>query len=180
MTCTTLLDSGDEGLSANLVCLYTGTLMLVWSQWIGGAHQPVFATFLWHWRFQTSQQIRQQGCVTHSVDQSPHPGSWRPCADDLSLCTGTSRNPGTRWHLRVLQVWKAVAPSGIGIAVGMYVAPKFTIPRVLGSIIEQVWLQLHPNSHGRLMVVVASGLVLGEGTAASFTAVIQAFRAHPS
>ncbi|KAK9866588.1 hypothetical protein WJX84_002121 [Apatococcus fuscideae] len=94
--------------------------------------------------------------------------------------SGTSRNPGTRWHLRVLQVWKAVAPSGIGIAVGMYVAPKFTIPRVLGSIIEQVWLQLHPNSHGRLMVVVASGLVLGEGTAASFTAVIQAFRAHPS
>ncbi len=73
-----------------------------------------------------------------------------------------------------------MAPSGIGIAVGMYVAPKYTIPRVLGSIIEQVWLASHPDSHARLMVVVASGLVLGEGTAASLTAVIQAFRVHPS
>ena len=98
----------------------------------------------------------------------------------IPLSTGGPRCTASKWRSRSTQIWRAIAPSGIGIAVGMYVAPKYTIPRVIGSIIEQVWLALHPDSHGRLMVVVASGLVLGEGTAASVTAVIQAFRVHPS
>lgn len=68
-------------------------------------------------------------------------------------------------------------PSGIGFAVGMYVAPKWTIPRVIGSLIEQGWLWCRPGSHASLMVVVASGLVLGEGTASIFTAVFTAVRA---
>ena len=68
-------------------------------------------------------------------------------------------------------------PSGIGFAVGMYVAPKWTIPRVIGSLIEQGWLWWRPNSHAGLMVVVASGLVLGEGTASIFTAVFTAVQA---
>lgn len=68
-------------------------------------------------------------------------------------------------------------PSGIGFAVGMYVAPKWTIPRVIGSLIEQAWLWWRPGSHASLMVVVASGLVLGEGTASIFTAVLTAIRA---
>lgn len=90
------------------------------------------------------------------------------------------RSAGAKWKSRAVQLWKTAAPSGIGIAVGMYVSPKYTIPRVLGSIIEQTWLAINPNSHSSLMVVVASGLVLGEGTAASVTAVIQAFRTHSS
>lgn len=90
------------------------------------------------------------------------------------------RSGGAKWRSRAQQLWKTAAPSGIGIAVGMYVSPKYTIPRVLGSIIEQTWLAVNPDSHGSLMVVVASGLVLGEGTAASVTAVIQAFRTHSS
>lgn len=68
-------------------------------------------------------------------------------------------------------------PSGIGFAVGMYVAPKWTIPRVIGSLVEQGWLWWRPGSHASLMVVVASGLVLGEGTASIFTAVLTAVRA---
>ena len=67
-----------------------------------------------------------------------------------------------------------VLPSGIGFAVGMYVAPKWTIPRVIGSLIEQGWLWWQPGSHESLMVVVASGLVLGEGTTSIVTAVSKA------
>jgi uncharacterized oligopeptide transporter (OPT) family protein len=57
--------------------------------------------------------------------------------------------------------------------VGMYVAPKWTIPRVIGSIAEQAWARASPQSHERLMVVLASGLVLGEGTASIATAVLK-------
>lgn len=55
----------------------------------------------------------------------------------------------------------------------MYVSPKWTIPRVIGSLAEQLWLRLSPESHDRLMVVLASGLVLGEGTASILTAVFK-------
>lgn len=42
---------------------------------------------------------------------------------------------------------KAGAPSGVGIAVGMYVKPMFTLPRVLGSILEGVWAHAAPGGH---------------------------------
>lgn len=71
-------------------------------------------------------------------------------------------------------------PSGIGFAVGMYVAPKWTLPRIIGSLIEQGWLVWKPKSHASLMVVVASGLVLGEGTASIVTAVSKAIGAGMS
>lgn len=64
-------------------------------------------------------------------------------------------------------------PSGVGFAVGMYVSPQFTIPRVLGTIAEQAWLRCNPNNHRDMMIVVASGLVLGEGTAALIWAVVK-------
>ena len=57
---------------------------------------------------------------------------------------------------------------------GMYIPPRFTIPRVIGAFIEQAWLKLRPQSHGNLMVIVASGLVLGEGTASILVALVNA------
>lgn len=68
-------------------------------------------------------------------------------------------------------------PSGIAFAVGIYVSPKFTIPRVVGSILEQTWLRIHPDSHSKVMIVVASGFVLGEGTASIINAVVRAIQA---
>jgi OPT oligopeptide transporter protein len=65
-------------------------------------------------------------------------------------------------------------PSGIAVAVGMYISPRFTLPRVLGMVVEQCWLRWDPTTHRQLAVVVASGLVLGEGTASIFTAVMKA------
>ena len=51
---------------------------------------------------------------------------------------------------------------------------KWTIPRVIGSLIEQSWLRLSPLSHTAFMIVTASGLVLGEGTASIIAAAIKA------
>ena len=68
-------------------------------------------------------------------------------------------------------------PSGIGFAVGMYVGPKYTIPRLLGSLAEQFWKRHRPTTHASLMVVVASGLVLGEGTSAIVVAFVRMFQA---
>lgn len=65
----------------------------------------------------------------------------------------------------------AMCPSGIGFAVGMYIAPKWTLPRVLGCVVERAWHRWSPGSHQQLMMVLASGLVLGEGTASIFTAI---------
>jgi len=68
----------------------------------------------------------------------------------------------------------ALLPSGVGFAVGMYLTPNWTIPRLVGSLGEQLWLLLSPGSHASFMMVTASGLVLGEGCASIVTAVVQA------
>lgn len=99
-------------------------------------------------------------------------------SDETGTATDTNTDRHSSWtrcmiSKRVLRV----LPSGIGFAVGMYVAPKWTIPRVIGSLIEQGWLWWRPGSHASLMVVVASGLVLGEGTASIATAVSKAIGA---
>ena len=60
------------------------------------------------------------------------------------------------------------------LQVGMYVAPKWTLPRVLGSLAEQIWCRMAPHSHRALMILVASGLVLGEGTASIASAFVTA------
>lgn len=54
-------------------------------------------------------------------------------------------------------------PSGMSIGVGMYLTPDFTLPRVVGAVVELTWRRTLPASHGRAMLVVASGFVLGEG-----------------
>lgn len=71
----------------------------------------------------------------------------------------------------MLRLVGTLLPSGVAFAVGMYISPRWTIPRVVGSMGEQLWRWYAPESHVRLMLVVASGLVLGEGTAAIALAV---------
>eukprot|EP00879_Flechtneria_rotunda_P016698 GHRR01017474.1.p3 GENE.GHRR01017474.1~~GHRR01017474.1.p3 ORF type:complete len:261 (+),score=98.10 GHRR01017474.1:3219-4001(+) len=97
--------------------------------------------------------------------------------------------PGVAMHSATQRVWyslrlKTVAdwslallPSGVGFAVGMYLTPNWTVPRLIGSIAEQLWLLLNPASHAAYMMVTASGLVLGEGCASVVTAVVHAIMA---
>ena len=53
-------------------------------------------------------------------------------------------------------------PGGIAVAVGMYNTPSFTLARTVGGIISLCWIQW--KAHGETRVIVlASGLILGEG-----------------
>ena len=54
-------------------------------------------------------------------------------------------------------------PSGMSLGIGMYITADFTIPRVLGALLEATWRRTHRRSHRQHMLVVASGFVLGEG-----------------
>lgn len=79
------------------------------------------------------------------------------------------------WRHRTAVDWMlALLPSGVGFAVGCYLTPNWTLPRLIGSVLEQLWLLFSPGSHAAFMMVTASGLVLGEGCASVVTAVVQA------
>jgi len=59
--------------------------------------------------------------------------------------------------------WGRFIPSGIAFGIGMYITPDWTIPRVLGAVVEYLWRSRNPASHELHMLMVASGFVLGEG-----------------
>jgi hypothetical protein len=79
------------------------------------------------------------------------------------------------WRGRSAAEWVlALMPSGVGVAIGAYLQPQWTLPRLMGSIADQLWLFLSPGTHKAFMIVTASGLVLGEGCASIITAAITA------
>ena len=51
------------------------------------------------------------------------------------------------------------------------------LARICGSLAEQLWKRHHSMTHNSQMVVVASGLVLGEGTGAIVVAFVRMFQA---
>ncbi|KAJ9610408.1 OPT super [Cladophialophora chaetospira] len=53
-------------------------------------------------------------------------------------------------------------PGGIAVAVGMYNTPSFTLARTAGGVISLWWIQWKGRGETRV-VVLASGLILGEG-----------------
>ena len=129
------------------------------------------------------QRILQQlDCHAQSAkasDDTPRPSR-------LSRVSGPGdedvRGPSgvVRWRRHSLRAAIWLLPSGIGFAVGMYVSPKWTIPRVIGSAIEQGWLRVNARTHRSLMVIIASGLVLGEGVASILNAAFSAACKHHS
>lgn len=66
-------------------------------------------------------------------------------------------------------------PSGIGMAIGAYILPQFVLPRLIGAILAMpsVWGAAAPRRHQGSMLVVASGLVLGEGIASMTFTIIK-------
>jgi len=54
-------------------------------------------------------------------------------------------------------------PSGIALAIGMYITPNWTLPRVAGAVLQLVWSKAAPTSYRRFGIITASGFVLGEG-----------------
>jgi hypothetical protein len=114
--------------------------------------------------------------------QQQQQGSW-PNRKPPTSFTAAARSCITHAWFRLLSTWRArsavdwllaLLPSGVGFAVGMYLTANWTLPRVIGSIADQLWLLISPGSHAAFMMVTASGLVLGEGCASVVTAVLHA------
>ncbi|KJY01773.1 OPT oligopeptide transporter like protein [Zymoseptoria brevis] len=58
--------------------------------------------------------------------------------------------------------WLPYVPGGIAVAVGMYNTPSFTLARTLGGLMAWYWTQRKKREETPL-IVLASGLILGEG-----------------
>jgi uncharacterized oligopeptide transporter (OPT) family protein len=89
------------------------------------------------------------------------------------ISAARARDTAKRWQQRLEQI-ELWMPSGIGFAIGMYVLPVYVLPRVAGSCAQQLWWRVGPQSHREAMLVVASGLVLGEGIATLLATVVRA------
>jgi len=60
------------------------------------------------------------------------------------------------------KVWHSYVPGGIAVAVGMYNVPSFTLARAIGGFVNWYWLSYRQEEETSI-VVLASGLILGEG-----------------
>lgn len=58
--------------------------------------------------------------------------------------------------------WQPFVPGGIAVAVGMYNVPSFTLARTVGGLINWYW-QGYRGREETPVIVLASGLILGEG-----------------
>lgn len=58
--------------------------------------------------------------------------------------------------------WQAWVPGGIAVAVGMYNVPSFTLARAVGGVINWYWCS-YRGRDDTPVIVLASGLILGEG-----------------
>jgi OPT family oligopeptide transporter len=58
--------------------------------------------------------------------------------------------------------WVAYVPGGIAVAVGMYNTPSFTLARTAGGLLAWYWTRWKGREETS-MIVLASGLILGEG-----------------
>ncbi|KAL8721494.1 MAG: hypothetical protein Q9225_001839 [Loekoesia sp. 1 TL-2023] len=58
--------------------------------------------------------------------------------------------------------WQAWIPGGIAVAVGMYNTPSFTLARTIGGLVNWYW-RCYKKREDTPVIVMASGLILGEG-----------------
>lgn len=58
--------------------------------------------------------------------------------------------------------WVPYVPGGIAVAVGMYNTPSFTLARTVGGLMAYYWTRWRKREETPL-IVLASGLILGEG-----------------
>jgi uncharacterized oligopeptide transporter (OPT) family protein len=86
------------------------------------------------------------------------------CTTSLRIYLGSS----TSEMLRKLQPF---VPGGIAVAVGMYNTPSFTLARTVGGLVSWYWVQWKHKGETRV-IVLASGLILGEGVVSIVTLVL--------
>ena len=88
-----------------------------------------------------SSSLSGGGAVIEDWNSSGHICEPQSCSAVGSFTLKLDLVQGTRWRQRAVGFLEVALPSGIGIAVGMYVSPRFTVPRVIGSVAEQLWLR---------------------------------------
>jgi uncharacterized oligopeptide transporter (OPT) family protein len=71
--------------------------------------------------------------------------------------------------------WARWVPSGIAFAIGFLNTPPFSIARLIGGIVEFVYRRQKERTGGNdiRLIIVASGLVLGEGVTSVITLVLK-------
>lgn len=71
---------------------------------------------------------------------------------------------------------KSLIPGGIAFAVGMYNVPSFTLARAVGGLLEWLWRRKMQEKYGETpLVILASGLILGEGLISIVNLVMASF-----
>ncbi|KZM26439.1 OPT super [Ascochyta rabiei] len=93
----------------------------------------------------------------------PMVGEWASGAAVIFAIGTMIRVWGTNRKQRGLSGWWIdFVPGGIAVAVGMYNTPSFTLARTVGGLISLWWRRWKGNSETPI-IVLASGLILGEG-----------------
>jgi OPT family oligopeptide transporter len=89
------------------------------------------------------------------------------CTTMLRIYLGSSTN-------EVLRKLQPFVPGGIAVAVGMYNTPSFTLARTIGGLVSWYWVQWKHRGETRA-IVLASGLILGEGVVSIINLVLASF-----
>lgn len=70
--------------------------------------------------------------------------------------------------------WQGYIPGGIAVAVGMYNVPSFTVARAAGGLINWYWTRWRGKDE-TTVIVLSSGLILGEGLFSILNLVLASF-----
>lgn len=84
----------------------------------------------------------------------------------ISVVKNTLR-PKSRYYKYLVYL-----PNGVAVGIGIYNTPNFTLARFLGGLLAYCWIHRATHHHADQkvrMVIVSSGLVLGEGLLSGFT-----------
>ncbi|KAF1363065.1 OPT superfamily oligopeptide transporter [Lizonia empirigonia] len=93
----------------------------------------------------------------------PMVGEWASGAAIIFAVGTMIRVWGTnRKHRGLSGWWIDFVPGGIAVAVGMYNTPSFTLARTVGGLVSLWWRRWKGKSETPI-IVLASGLILGEG-----------------
>ncbi|KAF4488016.1 oligopeptide transporter [Fusarium agapanthi] len=97
----------------------------------------------------TIQMIRQQGLPPKAMEFA-----WVAFIIG-AICGGLRIVGKDHW-------WRCLVPSGVAMAVGMYIPPAITLPRAIGGLIPII-AQRRDNVTSFTMMCCATGLILGQG-----------------
>jgi OPT family oligopeptide transporter len=128
--------------SAIIYKLYTATYSIP-----GGIFQ-VPTAYVWVF---TARLVTGQGLPPHTAQFAIAAAAIWACLTVLRIYGNTRK----AW-------WTSYIPGGIAVAVGMYNTPSFTLARTFGGLVVWYWTTIRKRE-GTPMIVLSSGLILGEG-----------------